>query len=222
MKECGNVLLEHFVTLFDSDQDTQKKEEYLDQVWNILQESYKSIGGLANISDADELLNSEYIWKMVTKNKKVLAVQLYKTKGGGRKIFCGGCLGTPEGKSAFYKLASEDVKRLERDAWAEVSGSMEGVYIFKLGATPIPADVSEKILNDMGKSIISVSDDGFHYTRKIGGKPYEKIMFGNVPKKYRTVDWEETSKGYKNKYNDYVKSHPEEVEQRKNSHRNKR
>ena len=216
------MLLEHFVTLFDSDQDTQKKEEYLDQVWDILQESYRSIGGIANISDADELLNSEYIWKMVTKNKKVLAVQLYKTKGGGRKIFCGGCLGTPEGKSAFYKLASEDVKRLERDAWAEVSGSMEGVYIFKLGATPIPADVSEKILNDMGKSIISVSDDGFHYTRKIGGKPYEKIMFGNVPKKYRTVDWEETSKDYKNKYNDYIKSHPEEVEQRKNSHRNKR
>lgn len=61
MKECGNMMLEHFVTLFGSDQDTQKKEEYLDQVWDILQESYRSIGGLANISDADELLSSEYI-----------------------------------------------------------------------------------------------------------------------------------------------------------------
>lgn len=216
------MLLEHFVTLFDSEKDVQKKEEYLDQVWDILQDSYRAIGGIANISEPEELLDDEYIWKMVTKNKEVLAVQLYKTHGGGRKIFVGGCKATPQGKEAFYKLALEDVKRLERGAWAEVSGSMEGVYIFKLGATPIPADVSKEILNDMGKDIVSTSSDGFHYTRKIGGKPYEKIMFGNVPEKYRTTDWEETSGKYKDKYSDYVSKHPEEVEQRKNAHRNKR
>lgn len=213
------IILEHFVTLFDND---DRKEEYLDQVWDILQDSYRSIGGIANISEPEELLDEDYIWKLVTKHKKVLAVQIYKRKSGGRKIFCGGCLSTPEGKAAFYKLALEDVKRLERDAWAEVSGSMEGVYIFKLGATPIPADMSKRILNDMGKDVISVSNDGFHYTRKIGGKPYEKIMFGNVPEKYRTTDWEETSKKYRDIYNDYVKTHPDEVEQRKNAHRNKR
>lgn len=215
-------LWEHYVTLFDSDADLDKKEYYLDQVWDILTESYKAIGGMANVSEPEELLNDEYVWKLFTRNKKVLAVQLYKLKGGSRKLFLGGCLATPEGKEAFYKMAAEDVKRLERGAWAEVSGSMEGVYIFKLGATPIPADVSKKILNDMGKDVISVDKDGFHYTRKIGGKPYEKIMFGNVPKKYRVGDWDEVSQKYKDIYKNYTETHPDEVAQRKAAHRNKR
>lgn len=216
------ILFEHYVTLFDSDSDMTKKEEYLDQVWSILQDAYAAIGGIANIDEKEELLDEDFIWKLVTKNKKVLAVQLYKRKGGGRKIFVGGCLPTEDGKKAFYNLASEDVKRLERDAWAEVSGSMEGVYLFKLHATPIPAEKAAKILGDMGKKIISISNDGFHYTRKIGGKSFEKIMFGNVPKQYRTDDWEKESERYKKDFADYNAQHPDEVEARKNAHRNKR
>ena len=115
-------MVEHYVTLFDSDSDINKKEYYLYQVWDILVESYKAIGGMANVSEPEELLDGSYIWKLFTRDKKVLAVQIYKQKGGGRKIFLGGCLATPEGKEAFYKMAMEDVKRLERGAWAEVSG----------------------------------------------------------------------------------------------------
>lgn len=43
-------------------------------------------------------------------------------------------------------------------------------------------------------------------------------MFGNVPKKYRNLDWNEESKKNKDKFFDYVKQHPEEVEARKKSH----
>ena len=216
------IFLEHYVTLFDSDKDTEKKEEYLNDVWNILQDTYKNIGGIANIESPEELLDRKYVWKLVTKNKEVLAVSISKTKSGGRKIFVGGCLPTPEGKAAFYKMLDEDVKRLERGAWAEVSGSMEGVYIFKLGGVPIPANLASKILKDSGKEIISVAKDGYHYTRKIGGKEYEKILFGNVPEKYRSSDWQKESEKYKADYANYVATHPEEVEARKNAHRNKR
>lgn len=214
------IFLEHYVTLFEDDEE--KKQYYLEQVWDILQDAYANIGGIANISEPEELLDKDYIWKLVTKDKKVLAVQLYKRKSGGRKIFVGGCLSTPEGKKAMYDLAREDVKRLERNAWAEVSGSMEGMYLFKLGATPIPANVSQNILSDMGKKVLSVDKDGYHYTRKIGGKEYEKIMFGNVPEKYRTTDWSEDSEKYKKYFKKYTDEHPEEVEKRKNAHRNKR
>lgn len=216
------IFLEHYVTLFNDDNDMNTKEEYLDQVWDLLQQAYAAISGMANMKDKEELLDDNLIWKLVTKNKKVLAVEIYKNKDNSRKMVLGGCLPTPEGKEAFYKLASENVKRMERNTWAEVSGSMEGVYLFKLGATPIPVDIASEILNDMGKDVLDTDKDGFHYTRMIGGKPYEKIMFGNVPEKYRTKNWNDSSKDYKDRFQTYAKEHPDEIENRKNKHRNKK
>jgi hypothetical protein len=98
---------------------------------------------------------------------------------------------------------------------------MEGVFLFKLNGVPIPVDIAKKILADRGKEIISTSKDGFHYTRDIGGKPYEKIMIGNVPEKYRDSDWNKSKNDYKKEFQDYVAAHPEEVEQRKNAHKKK-
>lgn len=214
------IFLEHYVTLFnDNEKDFMKKKEYLDQVWDVLQKSYAPIGGIANMSEPEDLLDPELGWKMVTRVGKVVAVTIYKIQGKTRKIIAGGTDGTKQGKEDFYKMCSEEVKRIERNSWAEVSGSMEGVFLFKLGATPIPVEISNKILQDKGKNIISNDKDGFHYTRNIGGKPYEKIMFGNVPEKYRTDNWDADSKKFKNKYDTYNKEHPEEVERRKNQHK---
>lgn len=213
------LFLEHYVTLFnDNEKDEQKKRKYLNQVWDILQKSYAKIGGIAGMDEPETLMADNLMWKLVTRNNKVVACSIYKYNGSARKIIAGGTDGTPQGKEDFYKMCEEDVKRIERNTWAEVSGSMEGVFIFKLNATPIPAKQAKDILKDMGKDIISISNDEFHYTRKIGNKQYEKIMFGNVPKKYRNLDWNEESKKNKDKFFDYVKQHPEEVETRKKSH----
>ena len=214
------IFLEHYVTLFnDNEKDFMKKKEYLDQVWDVLQKSYAPIGGMANMSEPEDLLDADLGWKMVTRGGKVVAVTIYKIQGKTRKIIAGGTDGTKQGKEDFYKMCAEEVKRIERNSWAEVSGSMEGVFLFKLGATPIPVEISNKILQDKGKDIISNDKDGFHYTRNIGGKPYEKIMFGNVPEKYRTDNWNNDSKKFKNKYDTYNKEHPEEVERRKHHHK---
>ena len=213
------MLLEHYITLFnDNDDDYVKKEQYLDEVWVILQKSYKNIGGIASMSSPDDLLSDKLIWKLVIRGGKVIACNIYKGSGNSRKLVAGGTDGSPEGKEDFYKMCREEVKRLERNSWGEVSGAMEGVFLFKLGATPIPADVARNVLKDRGKDILSVSNDGFHYTRKIGGKSYEKIMFGNVPEKYRTNNWNETSKEYRNKFNKYNVEHPEDIENRKKKH----
>jgi hypothetical protein len=216
------MLLEHYVTLFnDNDEDFEKKKQYLDQVWDVLQSSYAPIGGIANMSDPEDLLDDEFMWKLVTRGEKVVAVTICKYSGNDRKLVCGGSDGTPQGKKDFYKLCQEDADRVERNSWAEVSGSMEGVFLFKLNGVPIPVDIAKKILADRGKEIISTSKDGFHYTRDIGGKPYEKIMIGNVPEKYRDNDWNKSKNDYKKEFQDYVKAHPEEVEQRKNAHKKK-
>lgn len=216
------IFLEHFITLFnDNEQDFERKKQYLNQVWHILQDSYKSIGGIANIQNPKDLLDDEFAWKLVTRSGKVVAVTINKYNGSDRKLVCGGSNGTIQGKKDFYKLCSEDVKRIERNSWAEVSGSMEGVFLFKLNGTPIPAEIAKEILEDRGKEIISISNDGFHYTRKIGGKSYEKIMIGNVPEKYRGNDWEEESNKYRKNFNTYIQSHPEEVKRRKSTDKHK-
>ena len=74
------IFLEHYVTLFNDDNDMNTKEEYLDQVWDLLQQAYAAISGMANMKDKEELLDDNLIWKLVTKNKKVLAVEIYKNK----------------------------------------------------------------------------------------------------------------------------------------------
>lgn len=207
------LFIEHYLTFFEK----EDKEQYLDDVWNILQKSYAAIGGVAGLKDKNDLLDDGNFWKLVRKNGKIVAATIYKTKQGGRKIVAGGTDGTPDGKKAFYDLCREEVKRVERGTWAEVSGSMEGIFLFKLNATPIPIDIAAKILQDKGKEILSVDKDGFHYTRKIGGKPYEKIMFGNVPERYRnTDDWESESDEYRKRWNKWKEENPEEIEARKN------
>ena len=206
------IFLEHYITAFDIDE----KEPYIDDVWDILQQSYKNIGGLKGMNGPEDLLDDNIIIKLVRKGGKIVACNVYNTKQGGRKLIAGGTDGSDDGKKAFYDMSKEEVKRLERNAWAEISGSMEGIYLFKLGAVPVPVEIAKKILDDKGKEILSVDPDGFHYVREIDGKPFEKIMFGNVPPKYRvTTDWDNEAKTYKNRFKQYVDTHPDEVEKRK-------
>lgn len=214
------TLTEHYLTCFSADE----KEPYIDIIWDMMEKAYAPIGGIKGLTK-DELMSDNIIFKLVRKNNKIVACHIYNTKQGGRKII-GGCTdGTDIGKKAFYEMGAEEVKRIERNSWAEVSGAMEHIFLFKLGATPIPADIAKKILADKGKRIISTDPDGFHYTREIGGTPIEKIMFGNVPPKYRnTEDWEDEKTGYRTTFDKYVQTHPDEVANRKQRHlpKNKR
>ena len=211
------VIQEHYVTLWDDEEDLIDKEKYLDEVWEILQKSYASIGGNASMKDKKALLQDNMMWKLVVRNGKVVCCSISKIVGNTRKMVAGGTDGSTQGKKDFYNMSREDVQRIERNSWSEVSGSMEGVFLFKLNATPIPANVAEKILDDRGKIVLSKSADGFHYKRKIGDKVYEKIMFGNIPEQYRT-DWEEETVSYRKQFDDYNREHPEEIEKRKKKH----
>lgn len=154
--------------------------KYIDEVWSILEYSYKEIGGTSLIAaDKRELMETSDMWKMVRRNGKIVAVQIYTFKRGGRKAIACGTNGSIEGKQGLYDIIKEDIKLYDRNAWVEVSGKMEFINI-KFGAHPIPAKIAQEILHD--KIFTSIDEDGFHYTRLIGGKPIRKIMFGNFKK----------------------------------------
>lgn len=52
-------IFEHYVTAWE--EDVELKEHYLDDVWEILQKSYKNLGGLLTFKNKEDLLKSNNI-----------------------------------------------------------------------------------------------------------------------------------------------------------------
>lgn len=153
---------------------TNDKIKYGKQVWDILQKSYSSLpGGFGTASSLEELIEKSGLWKIVTRDGKVSAVNIYRDQHG-RKSIASGTDGSSQGKKDFLMLKDADVK-LKR-AWAEVSGAPEKI-LARMGAKPIPNKFASLLT---GKEILELNDDGYHYTRLIGGSPHEKIIFGIV------------------------------------------
>jgi len=166
-----NILNETYINVFDK----QDKQKYIDEVWDILQLTYKPIGGFKSAGSKEELIDDSWLWKLVRKNNKIIAVAVYKDKLG-RKAIAKGSNGTEEGKIAIKKIYLDDVNLKDRDSWVEFSGAAEKLML-RYGATPIPNTLAKTILN---KDIINLNSDGFHYTRLIAGEPHEKILLGNI------------------------------------------
>ena len=175
------LVCERFLNAFNKE-DMRK---YADEVWDILQKAYSYCGGMAGMDSVDQLIDETDMWKIVRKNGKIVAVNTYSNKRSGRKICFGGQDGTEEVKKAFKKILEEDFRLKDRQSWAEVSGAME-VTALKQGAMPIPAYIAELIMKD--KTFDSIHEDGFHYTRMIGGEPHTKLMVGNFAGKEFTAD----------------------------------
>jgi hypothetical protein len=173
MKELSisNLILERFVNL----RTKEELEKYIDVIWDILQSSYAPIGGFKSAKSKEDLISKTGLAKLVRKDGKIVAVKIYKDELG-RKSIAGGTDGSDVGKIWFIKMCEEDIK-LNR-AWGEVSGKMEHIMLSK-GATPIPNTMVADIL---GKPVLSLDPDGYHYTREIMGEPHTKIMIGDVNK----------------------------------------
>lgn len=174
IKEHEEFINEHFVTL------TKKEDmkKYADEVWNILQDSYKYCGGIAGINNVDELIDDTDMWKLVTRNGKVTAMKAYKFKKGGRKANCGGFDGTDQGKKDIMKIYQEDGMMKDRKQYGEYSGKAVST-VLKTGGIPVPAGVAMTMLEPKE---VEPCDDGWFFTRKLGdGKVHHKIMIGNLP-----------------------------------------
>lgn len=142
-------------------------------MWDILQSSYKDIGGFKSAVSPEELVADSHLWKLAKRNGKIVAVGIFKDSHG-RKAIGYGSDGSPEGKRDVRMMSGEDVKMGRM--WGEASGAVEHIYK-KLGATPIPAKYAHLLT---GKEILEFNPDGYHYTRRIMGHPHEKILFGMV------------------------------------------
>jgi hypothetical protein len=148
----------------------EEREKYKTQIFKMITDAYAYIGGYAG--DLEELVTNSLLWKCVVRNEKIVSVVIYKDKHG-RKLVALASDGSDEGKKGLIKILTEDIT-LQR-SWSELSGKLETLSK-KLGMRLIPAKFAPLLT---GKNIISYSDDGFHYTRLIGGEEHEKSLFGH-------------------------------------------
>ena len=154
--------------------DAPAKLKFGQEVWDLLQLSYSKVpGGFGTADSLDDLISKTGLWKIVTRDGVITAVNLYRDQYG-RKSVAVGTNGSRQGIKDYVMVKGEDDKFGR--AWAEVSGKPE-LTMQKSGAIPIPAKFAPMLTK---KEIIEYNPDGVHYTRMIGGEPHEKIIYGSV------------------------------------------
>lgn len=186
---------EHFVNLIG---DHPGKDEHADKVKSILDDSYRSIGGIhgSGFKDKEDMKKNIPMWKLHKRGGEVKAVAMYKDKGG-RKLVAVGSDGSREGSSAVKRMVHDDLRTGR--AYGEQSSSLLSAMKRHVGSEHlakhvVPFHEVHKHLD--GDEIrhpphddaeIKAHPELAHhfYQRKIGGEWHTKIMLGTPGKKIK-------------------------------------
>lgn len=178
------LIQERFRNAFDK----EEMMKYSKEAWDIISKAYAYIDGVAGCPDYESFVK-EYIdnaekdklmWKMVTREGKLKCIKIYTMKRGGRKGIIMASDGTEQGKKDLMKILDEDYRMKDRQAWNEVSGKALGSAL-KAGGIPLPNWVILELMPDKSNNI-ELREDGWFYTRIIGGKKHTKLLMGITPK----------------------------------------
>lgn len=169
------TLTETIDNLFIDDVDKRKK--YAQQVYDLLQQSYKSIGGIkgSGLDSPEAMIQKIPMWKIHRRGDEVTGAMLYKDKNG-RKRVASGTNGSRDGKQFIGKAMAHEVT--SGRAYAEISGPSLKFHLKILGDAlydyAVPFEKVKEILpNDEFEQI-----DEYRYKRKIKGEFIEKLMIG--------------------------------------------
>ena len=139
-------LTERYLNLFLSDK--HQRERYTQEVWDLLQNVYKTKGGLkgSGFKTPDDMVNKLPMWKLARKNGRIVAVAMYKDKNG-RKLVASGSDGSPEGMAALEDMAPHEPMR----AYSEKSKEALGFFLREVPNAQdwlIPFEKAQKISAD--------------------------------------------------------------------------
>lgn len=157
----------------------EEKKKYAQQVWDVIQQSYKPVGGIHGhgFKNIDDMISNIHMWKVFRRGDEVKVVMMYKDKGGRKRVAIA-TDGSKEGKNMLAKMLKDEYK--SGRAYGEVSDNSLN-FIRKqfteseFKSFVIPVDIVKKILKD--DEITDI--DGYFYQRNIGGHFHTKLMLGN-------------------------------------------
>lgn len=185
MLDRKDAVSENFKNLFRPDD----KKKYVDEVWELLQKSYASIGGIkgSGFTSKEDMMFKIPFWKLYTNsNGKVVAVVMYKDKEG-RKSVAVGTDGSEEGKKYLRIIKDQDL--MMNRSYQEVSDRMLSFIVkttpdirkYCIPFNDVVAIVNEPIMkpDDDDPEVLKHPDlKEFFYRRNIGGEWKTKLMIG--------------------------------------------
>ena len=186
-----SLLTEKYVNLLPSDVD--KKRQHVDAVWDMLTKSYAGIGGLkgSGFKNKEDMIKNIPFWKVVVRDKKPVAVAMYKDKDGRKRVAVA-TNGTSEGKAGIFDIYKNDFER----AMFEVSDASLGAILKNVGEDfaskyaksidevrkimkkdeILEPDFSDPSIQKIIKKYPKMKD--YYYRREIGGALKHKILMG--------------------------------------------
>lgn len=160
------------------DLDSQSREEYKQQIFDLINQAYAYIGGHSNYKSADDVTGAEgdadYEVINLDNDPEIDAVSVSKKGPGGTKFTATGHDGSSDAKSKVINHKADLLK--QSGFYIEASGKIKDVLIAKGAPIVKNPEIIKKAL--AGKEIEKFNEDG-SYIRKIAGHPHEKIMLGN-------------------------------------------
>lgn len=198
-------ILENFKNFIDPEETRDQRLKYVDQVWDILQASYKDIGGIkgSGFKDKEDMVKTIAFWKIFTRAEKVIAVAMYKDKSG-RKGVAYGSDGSDDSKKVMASIFSADLDK----SYSELSGRALGFVLKSVDPSVIQPFFMpvEKVKETLaGKKIIeleNIEDDNavvanldekdqklwakwpnlrrFFYVRELAGELKLKLSIGTT------------------------------------------
>ena len=174
----NNILLQEefprdkWIDLSDKD-----KEEYADDIFNLINTAYAPIGGNVNYKSAADVLGTEadadYEVINIDDDPEIDAVSAYKKQPAGNKLAAIGHDGSPEAKSKIINHYADLLKK--SGYYLEVSGKLKDILLAKGAPVVTDPEVIKKVLK--GKEV-KMNDDGT-YERYLAGEMRTKTLLGN-------------------------------------------
>lgn len=173
-KEFINETIENLFTHSD-------KEKYADEVWKLLTDSYKSIGGIkgSGFQSKQDMMEKIKMWKLFIRNDEIIAGLMYKDRGM-RKTVAIFTNGSSDGKKELEKFLRADFERSSIEVSHSLLKFVERKMPDLVKKFVIPSKEVENILHKKIKIV-----DDHHYERDINGTVVRKMMLGNIKKFYK-------------------------------------
>ena len=155
----------------------EEKEEFANDIFGLISNAYKDIGGHANYDSPADVTGDErdadYMVIDLDDDPEFDAVKVSKEKAAGTKSAGMGHDGSGPAKSAAVGITSIMLKK--PGYYIEVSGKLKDILVSR--GVPVITD-EETIRKVLKGKEITMNDDGT-YNRNLGGEMHTKTMMGN-------------------------------------------
>ena len=171
-------------------QHEQEKKQHAKEVFDMVQKSYASQGGIhgSGFKSPEDMIQNIPFWKLHKKDGKIHAVALYKNKNGRKRVSLA-TDGTDIGKTAASNIVVHDLK--QQRAHMEVSGKSLSFLKKNINLKDhLHSFDSAKKFHESNNDQVArpAADDpevvrhpelkDHMYTREIGGQLHTKVMLG--------------------------------------------